>query len=106
MTQYIDKEKVISIIKERRDAALSRQKNLENIGDISVLNETIAFNLGVVLNAIDSLEVKEIHEDIDMDFDSFFEEFGVEPDSRFASMLKESFYKGFDRYLNNKENKL
>ena len=106
MAQYIDKEKVVYLIKERRDAAKSRQKNLEDIGDESVLNEMIAFNLDKILEAIDTLEVKEIHEDIDIDFDSFFEEFGVEPGSRFASMLKESFYKGIDRYLNNKENKI
>jgi hypothetical protein len=100
MAKYIDKERVVSLIKERRDAAISRQKNLEKIGDKSVLNEMVAFNLDKILETIDTLEVKEIHEDIDMDFDCFFEEFGVEPGSRFASILKESFYKGIDRYLN------
>lgn len=56
MMQYINKEKVISIIKEKRDAALSRQKCLQKIGDESILNEMIAFNFDKVLDAINDLD--------------------------------------------------
>lgn len=95
MAHLIDKDALIAEIEKRRD------KNARN-----KLNLAASFEDNYLLSFLDTLEVKEIHEDIDMDFDSFFEEFGVEPGSRFASMLKESFYKGIDRYLNNKENKL
>lgn len=61
-----------------------------------------------ILFFINTLEVKEIHEDedIDVDLNPLFEEFGVEPNSRIASMFKEAFYKGVDKYLNKKESKL
>jgi len=59
-----------------------------------------------ILSFLDTLEVKEIHEDIDVDLNPFFEESGVESDSRIASMFKKAFYEGLDKYLNKKENKL
>lgn len=43
-------------------------------------------------------------ENLDVDLNPFFEKLGVEPNSRIAYTLKETFYKGIDRYLNKKEN--
>lgn len=92
MTQYINKEKVVSIIKERRDAALLKQKNLQKIGDESILNEMIAFNLGKVLDDINDLETKEIIDCDDATLD--FEEYGIDPDSQYAKVVAEAINGG------------
>lgn len=54
--KYIDSEKLIAEIKRRRDSALERQKNLEKIGQKTVLDKMIAFNLNKILSFITSLQ--------------------------------------------------
>ena len=56
MKKYIDAEKLIAEIEQRRNNALERQKNLENIGQETVLNESIAFELNKILSFITSLQ--------------------------------------------------
>lgn len=58
MTKYIDKSAVVAEIERRRDAALMRQRILETIGEETIVNEQVAFNLNKVLSFIDTLEVK------------------------------------------------
>lgn len=58
MEQYIPKAAVVAEIRRRRDAALTRQHNLEAIGQITCHNEMIANELNRVLQYIDTLEVK------------------------------------------------
>ena len=99
MTKYIDKDALVAelnrliaeLVEEGEDTMFEQ-------GRISAFEDAKLF--------LDTLEVKEIHEDIDVDLNSFFEELGVESDSRLASMIKKAFYEGIDKYLNGKENKL
>ena len=58
MVQYIDKDALVAWIEKRRDAALTRQHNLEVIGQETYLNEMIANELNRVLQYINTLEVK------------------------------------------------
>ena len=95
MAQYINKAAVVAEIERRI-------KEFDEIGTYLSPKGTLT-NL---LCFLDTLEMKEIHEDIDMDLNPFFEELGVEPDSRIAYTFKEAFYKGIDRYLNKKENQV
>ena len=105
MKEYIDKAALIAEIE-------SKKKRAQILGDNAINSSMQQFFDGMkqgcvdILSFLDTLEVGEIHEDIDMDLNPFFEELGVESDSRIASMFKESFYKGINRYLNKKEDKL
>lgn len=108
MEQYIKKSDIIAEIKRRikecdklADAAADN-----NLSNTLQANELLIRQYTSLLHFLDTLEVKEINEDIDVDLNPLFEELGVEPDSRFAFIFKESFYKGIDKYLNKKENKL
>ena len=56
MRRYIPAKKLIEYIKSRRDGALERQKNLERIGQETVLNEMIAAELNRLISFIDSLQ--------------------------------------------------
>ena len=96
MEQYIKKSALVAVLESLRCTTFTN------------FDEGVNCAVQTLLEIIDTLEVKEIHEDedIDVDLNPLFEEFGVEPDSRFASMFKEAFYKGVDRYLNKKESKL
>jgi len=58
--KLIDKDALVAEIERRRDAALTRQKNLESIGQETVLNEMVANELNRILSFIDTLEVKEV----------------------------------------------
>lgn len=106
MEQYIKKSNIIAELEDWRD------KIKKGIFSIPLSGSDRAYAtfeyeiLGKIKDLLDTLEVKEIREDIDVDLNPIFEEFGIDPDSRFASMFKEGFYKGVDRYLNKKENKL
>ena len=60
MGQYIPKSVVLDELKRRRDAALERQKNLEAIGQESVINEMVANALNRIISSINNLEVKEV----------------------------------------------
>ena len=73
MAQYIDKSALVAEMERRRDAALTRQKNLESIGQETVLNEMVANELNKILSFIDTLEVKEvdINEEAKRKWDSF-----------------------------------
>ena len=102
MAQYINKSAVMAEIESYINSFCDRNGNLEDIETNGLTYETL-YDLK---NSIDTLEVKEIHEDIDVDLNPLFEELGVEPDSRIASWYKKAFYRGVDRYLNKKENKL
>lgn len=61
--KLIDKSALVAEIERRRDAALMRQRNLETIGDESILNELIADGLNRLIAFINSLEVKEVQEE-------------------------------------------
>lgn len=100
--KLIDKDKITAEIEKR----LSLLEGGTGHPEVVKRVEGVIKGYKSILSFIDTLEVKEIHEDIDVDLNPLFEELGVDPDSRFASMFKESFYKGIDRYLNKKENKL
>lgn len=63
MKQYIDKSAVVAEIERKRDAALTRQHNLEAIGQVTVLNETLARELSRIISFINTLEVKEVQEE-------------------------------------------
>jgi len=60
MAQYIDKSALVAEIERRRDAALMRQRNLESIGQVTVLDEMVANQLNRILSFINNLEVKEV----------------------------------------------
>ena len=91
--KLIDKDALVAEIEKRRS------RNSKN-----KINLAAAFEDNYLLSFIDTLEVKEILKDIDVDLNPFFEELGVESDSRIAYTFKKAFYKGIDRYLNKKEN--
>ena len=63
MTQYITKSALVAEIEKRRDAALTRQHNLNAIGQETVLNEMLAYELNRIISFIDTLEVKEVQEE-------------------------------------------
>lgn len=54
--KYIDADRLIAEIEGKRDGALERQKNLEKIGQETVLNEMIVTELNRLLSFIDSLQ--------------------------------------------------
>lgn len=105
MTRYINKADVVAEIERRikecdklDDAAADN-----NLSNTQQANELLIRQYTSLLYFLDTLEVKEIHEDIGVDLNPLFEELGVEPDSRFAAMFKEAFYKSVDNYLNKNE---
>ena len=53
--KYIDADILKAEIERRRDGALERQKNLEKIGQETVLNEMIAFELNRLISFVASL---------------------------------------------------
>ena len=101
MAQYINKAAVVAEIDRLQEATMDKNQNF-----LSSYHEGIFDGLSMLENFLDTLEVKEIHEDIDMDLNHLFEEMGVEPDSRIALMFKNAFYKSVDNYLDKKEDKL
>lgn len=62
--KYIDADKLIAEIEKRRDEALNRQKNLKKIGQESVINEVIVFELNKILSFITSLEQEQSEVDL------------------------------------------
>ena len=67
MKNYIDANKLKAEIERLRDTALERQKNLEKIGQETVLNEMIVFNLNKILSFIDSLLQEQSEADTEED---------------------------------------
>lgn len=65
--QHIPKSVVLDELKRRRDAALERQKNLEAIGQETVLNEMVANELNRIIYFINHLEVKEVDKEEDLE---------------------------------------
>ena len=65
MRRYIPAKKLIEYIKSRRDDALERQKNLERIGQETVLNEMIAAELNRLISFIDSLQQEKPEVDLE-----------------------------------------
>lgn len=59
--KLIDKAIVAAEIKRRRDASLMRQQNLKAIGQETVLNEMVAFELTKIISFLDTLEVKDVN---------------------------------------------
>ena len=57
MTQYITKSALVAEIEKRRDAALTRQHNLKAIGQETVLNEMLAYELNRIISFIDTLAI-------------------------------------------------
>lgn len=106
MKQYISKDAIVAEIERRisnhnKELKLASDEDFVSSWASDEENQKLA--LTALIPFINTLEVKEIHEDIDVDLNPLFEEFGVEPDSRIASMFKDAFYKGVDRYLNKME---
>ena len=99
--KLIDKDALVAEINRLQEATMDKNQNF-----LSSYHEGIFDGLSMLENFLDTLEVKEIHEDIDMDLNHLFEEMGVEPDSRIALMFKNAFYKRVDNYLDRKEDKL
>ena len=99
--KLIDKAALVAEINRLQEATMDKNQNF-----LSSYHEGIFDGLSMLENFLDTLEVKEIHEDIDMDLNHLFEEMGVEPDSRIALMFKNAFYKSVDNYLDKKEDKL
>ena len=60
MIQYIPKAAVLAEIERRRDACLMRQKNLEAIGQVTVIDKMIANQLNRIISFINNLEVKKV----------------------------------------------
>ena len=58
--KMINKDVLVTEIEKKRDAALTRQRNLEAIGQVTVLNELIANELNRIITFINTLEVKEV----------------------------------------------
>jgi hypothetical protein len=50
----------VAEIEKRRDAALTRQHHLDAIGQETVLNEMVAFELNRIISLVDTLEVKDV----------------------------------------------
>ena len=96
--KLIDKAALVAEINRLQEATMDKNQNF-----LSSYHEGIFDGLSMLENFLDTLEVKEIHEDIDMDLNHLFEEMGVEPDSRIALMFKNAFYKSVDNYLDKKE---
>lgn len=61
MARYVDKDAIINKIKEKRDAALMRQHNLEKIGQETIVNEQVAFSLDTILSFIDTLDTLDVN---------------------------------------------
>ena len=99
--KLIDKDTLVGEINRLQEATMDKNQNF-----LSSYHEGIFDGLSMLENFLDTLEVKEIHEDIDMDLNPLFEEMGVEPNSRIALMFKNAFYKSVDNYLDKKEDKL
>lgn len=74
MSKYIDSEKLVVEIKRRRNSALERQENLEKIGQKTVLNKMIAFNLDKILSLITSLQQKQPEVDLEKEIKRGWEE--------------------------------
>lgn len=72
MTKYIPLEPLVAEIEKRRDAALMRQQNLESIGQETVINKMIAYELNRIISFIGTLEVKEVQ---DMPLSEDFKQF-------------------------------
>ena len=70
--KLIDKDAVVSWVTEKREAALYRQHNLEKIGQETVLNEMIAFELNKIISFLNTLEAKEV--DLEKEYKDFVEE--------------------------------
>ena len=77
MEQYVPKSVVLTEIKKRRDAALMRQRNLEAIGQESVVNEMVANELNMITSFIDTLEVKEA--DFEKEIEDYLDNVGGQP---------------------------
>ena len=110
MEKYISKSALVAEIKKYisnyRGILNNIDKSSDDWVDSTLILEPKIDVLQHILFFLDTLEVKEIHEDIDMDLNHLFEEMGVEPDSRNALMFKNAFYKSVDNYLDKKEDKL
>jgi len=71
MRRYIPAKKLIEYIKSRRDSALERQKNLERIGQETVLNEMIAAELNRLISFIDSLQQEQPEVDLEKEVEKY-----------------------------------
>ena len=73
MRRYIPAKKLIEYIESRRDGALERQKNLERIGQETVLNEMIAAELNRLISFITSLQQEQPEVDLEKEMEKFGE---------------------------------
>lgn len=94
MEQYISKSALVAEIEKKYETNIIGAHSAFRNGKIEALRE--------VKTLINTLEVKEVYECNDVNLNPFFEEMGVEPDSRIALMFKNAFYKSVDNYLDRK----
>ena len=92
MAQYILKATLVAEIKRRRDAALTRQKNLESIGQETVLNEMVANELNRIISFIDTIEVKDV--DLEKEIDSTYRNYVAFGRQEIASVARHFFELG------------
>ena len=69
--KYIDADKLISEIERKRDSALERQKNLEKIGQETVLNEMIAAELNRLISFVASLQQEQPDVDLEKEVEKY-----------------------------------
>lgn len=97
MAHLIDKNVLVDYIKEKRDSALMRQQNLENIGQETVHNKMVADELSRLLSFIDTIKTEYSDFEKEFDriwFDNRFGEYFYNDASNFAKIriLCEHFY--------------
>ena len=86
--KLIDKAAVVAEIERRRDAFLMRQQNLEAIGQETVLNEMVASELNRIISSLDTLEVKEV--DLEKNINDYFKDWKF--DDELDIMVKPNNY--------------
>lgn len=69
--KYIDADRLRAEIERKRDSALERQKNLEKIGQDTVLNEMIAFELNRLISFVDSLQQEQPKGDLEKEVEKY-----------------------------------
>lgn len=91
MAHYIDADKLISEIERKRDNALERQKNLEKIGQETVLNEMIAAELNRLISFVTSLQQEQPEVDLEKELEEEIERFYRTDEYRIADALGRGF---------------
>ena len=99
MAQYIDKSALVAEIekriKELQDLFKEDEKKLDSFQKTAI--HLCIEECKVVLNILDTLEVKEVGIAIP-NIDELFEEDGIDPDSKDVKAFKECYYMALEKY--------